>query len=168
MGKSSGGNRKIKPYRAEYIKRMQEVREMQASGEYSSVTMSKFGGGYVAIERSPKKHSIDEIEAATILANNGYKVILKNEAGQAVTPDGYIFSISFEQRTPTSTSVKKALEHAKAKTAEIALIYDKHHIYHKADVIRGVKEYEAKSTYRFKQIIVVAQDGRIHRHKHNK
>lgn len=30
----------------------------ETSGEYSSVTMSKSGGGYVAIEMNPKKHSI--------------------------------------------------------------------------------------------------------------
>ena len=112
-------------------------------------------------------HIKHTIEAAILLANKGYKVILKDEAGQITTPDGYIFSASFEQKTPTQTSVKNALEHAREQKAEIALIYDKHHIYHKADIDKGIKDYEAKNLHRFKQIIVVTKDVKIHRHKHN-
>lgn len=167
MGKTSGGNRILKTGSREYRRRGKEVEEMLASGKYSSVSLSVKGGGYVAIEKSPAKHKPEEIEAATILANRGYKVILKNEAGQTRTPDGELFSISFEQRTPTSAPVYKALEHARTKNVQIALIYDKHHIYQRADIDRGIKEYESLNGYRFKQIIVVAHDGKVHKHKHN-
>jgi hypothetical protein len=167
MAKTSGGNRALTKGSREYRKRQTEVVTMLASGEYSSVTMSEKGGGFVAIEKSSKRHKPEEIEAATILADKGYKVKLKNEAGTATTPDGELFSISFEQRTPTSSSVNKALEHAKKKGADIALIYDKNHIYHRADIDSGIKEYESLNNYRFKQIIVVTKDRKVHRHRHN-
>ena len=88
MGKTSGGNRILKTGSREYRRRGKEVEEMLVSGKYSSVSLSVKGEGYVAIEKSPAKHKPEEIEAATILANRGYKVILKNEAGQTRTPDG--------------------------------------------------------------------------------
>lgn len=168
MGKTSGGNRTLKSGSREYIARRKEVAEMIASGKYSSVTMSESGGGYVAIEKSSQRHKPEEIEAANHLAKKGYKVILKDEAGQVKTPDGYLFTASFEQRTPTQASVHKALEHAKIKNADIALIYDKHHIYHRADIDKGLERYELYNEYRFKQIIVVSKDGEVHRHRHNK
>lgn len=63
--------------------------------------------------------------------------------------------------------MNKALEHAKKKSAKIAVIYDKHHIYHRADIDRGIREYESLNGYRFTQIIVVTHDGKVHKHKHN-
>lgn len=168
MAKTSGGNRALTKGSREYRKRQIEVVTMLASGKYSSVTISEKGGGFVAIEKSSKRHKPEEIEAATILANKGYKVTLKDEAGQVKTPDGYLFTASFEQRTPTRASVKKALGHASEKNADIALIYDKFHIYHREDINRGIKEYELKNRYRFQRIMVITSDGRIHRHKHNK
>lgn len=79
-------------------------------------------------KKSSAKHKPEEIEAATILANKGYKVTRKDEAGEVKTPDGYLFTASFEQRTPTRASVKKALGHASEKMlilplSMISLIY---------------------------------------------
>ena len=167
MAKTSGGNRALKKDSREYRKRQIEVVTMLASGKYSSVTMSDKTGGYVAIEKSSQRHKPEEIEAATHLANKGYKVILKDEAGQVKTPDGYLFTASFEQRTPIQTSVNRALEHARDKRVDVALIYDKNHIYHRADIDKGLIKYEHYNKYRFKQIIVISKDGKIHRHKHN-
>ena len=53
---------------------------MRDSGRYSSVEMGK-GGGWIAIEKSTARHKPEELEAARILADKGYKVTLKNEAG---------------------------------------------------------------------------------------
>lgn len=167
MAKTSGGVRKLKAGSREFRKRENEIAELLATGEYSSITMSDSGGGYVAIEKSIMKHKPEEIEAATILANNGYKVKLKDEAGQATTPDGEIFKISFEQSTPESAPTHKALEHAKDKKAKIAVIYDKYHIYHRENIDNGIKRYEFYNKYRFEQIIVVTKDGKIHKHRHN-
>ena len=96
MAKTSGGVRTYQQGTSTYRKRQAEVEAMRASGRYSSVEIGK-GGGYVAIEKSPARHKSEELEAARILADKGYKVVLKNESGQVRTPDGRIFSASFEQ-----------------------------------------------------------------------
>ena len=157
----------------EHNSRKSEVGEMMASGLYSSVDFYSSGGGYVAIEKSPLMHHQDELDAAKVLATNGYKVVLKNEAGVNVkikTPDGYLFQTSFEQRTPTknsATTIKNALGHARDKGAQIAVIYSKNRMFTRESVDEGLKQFEEKSKYRFKQIIVVSSLGNIHKHKHN-
>lgn len=173
MAKTSGGVRTYRQGSSTYRKRQAEVAAMRASGRYSSVEMGK-GGGYVAVEKSTAKHKPEELEAARILADKGYKVTLKNEAGlghKVKTPDGYLFSASFEQRTPQGSSisnVKNALAHAKDKNADVAVIYDKNRLYSRKNVEAGIRQYEALNKYRFKQIIVISSHGNIHRHKHNK
>lgn len=171
MAKTSGGVRALKIGSREYRKRENEIKDMMASGKYQSVKMSS-GGGYVAIEKSTSKHKPEEIEAANILANKGYKVILKDEAGQIKSADGTIFLATFEQRTPTQSKFKKSLEHAKSKNTEnqkidIAVVYDKYRIYNKKDVEIGIKDYESQNKYRFKQIIVISNKGNVHKHRHN-
>lgn len=146
---------------------------MRKSGKYSSVEMGK-GGGYVAIEKSTARHKPEEIEAARILADKGYKVILKDEATGlhgVKTPDGYLFKASFEQRTPTkdgANTIRNALFHARNKGADIAVIYSRNHAFSRGSVENGIRLYEQSHDYRFKMIIVVADNGNIHRHKHNK
>jgi hypothetical protein len=170
MGKTSGGNRTLKPGSRVYIARRKEVAEMIASGKYSSVTMSESGGGYVAIEKSSQRHKPEEIEAANHLANKGYKVILKDEAGQVKTPDGYLFTASFEQRTPTkdsATNIRNALFHARDKKSEMAVLYSKDKSFSRKPVEEGIKLFEEAGKYRFNRIIVIADNGHIHRHKHN-
>lgn len=135
--------------------------------------MAKASGGYLAIEKSTAKHKQDEINAVSILAGKGYKVILKNEAGLGMnvkTPDGYVYSASFEQRTPTkdaANTIRNALTHAQSKNADVALIFSKNHIFSRKTVEEGVSAFEDKTSYRFKQIIIVADNGHVHRHKHN-
>ena len=146
---------------------------MIASGKYQSVKMSS-GGGYVAIEKSTFKHKPEELEVANILASKGYKVVLINESGNALrvkSPDGYLFSMSFEQRTPTkdgANTIRNALFHARNKGTDIALIYSKNHVFSRESVDNGIKLFEDVVDYWFKEIIIVADNGNIHRHKHNK
>jgi hypothetical protein len=169
MAKTSGGVRTYNQNSKTYKNRLKEVEEMRKSGEYSIVEIGT-GGGYLAIQKSKAKHNPEEIEAARILANKGYKVILKDEAGSIKTPDGFIFSASFEQKTPTSKGAKgvnKSLEHAKLKRADMAVIYDKYETYNRSDIEKGVILYESLNKYRFKGIIVISNRGNIHRHKHN-
>lgn len=173
MAKTSGGIRTYNQGTSTYRKRQEEVETMRRSGRYSSVTMGK-GGGYVAIEKSTMKHKKEEIEVAGILANKGYKVILKNESGSDLkikTPDGYLFNASFEQKTPTgntSTNIKSALYHARDKKADIPVIYMKGGGHTRQTVEEGIHDFEKVSKYRFKRIIIVTEDGRIHKHRHNK
>lgn len=173
MAKTSGGVRTYKQGTSTYQKRQAEVAAMRASGRYSSVEMGK-GGGYVAIEKSPARHKPEELEAARILADKGYKVVLKNEAGlghKIKTPDGYLFSASFEQRTPkgnTDINIRSSLYHVRDKKADVPVLYMKGSGHTRQSVENGIRTFESVSKYRFKHIIVVTEDGRIHRHRHNK
>lgn len=169
MAKVSGGNRMLREDSVNYYQRQKEVSGMLASGNYSSVEMTK-RGGYVAIEKSKYKHKPEEVEAAHILANKGYKVILKNEAGSIKTPDGFLFSASFEQRTPTkdgSNTVRNALFHGRNKGADMVVLFSKNHILTRRNIELGIKMYEEMHDYRFKQIIIVSNNGHIHRYQHN-
>lgn len=172
MAKSSGGVRNVPVGSAAYNNRLAEVAAMRASGLYSSVEMAENGTGWVAIEKSSAKHKPEEIEAAHHLANKGYKVTLTDEAGTEVVKDGDLFTASFEQRTPTAKGAKginKALEHAKKKGSDIAVIYDKHRTYNRSEVEAGIRLYESFSSnkHRFKKIIVIGSTGNVHVHKHN-
>lgn len=170
MAKTSGGVRTYRQGSSTYRKRQEEVVTMRASGRYSSVEMGK-GGGWLAIERSTARHKPEELEAARILADKGYKVTLKDEGGQVRTPDGRIFSTSFEQRTPTkdgANTIRNALFHARNKGADVAVIYSKNHAFTRGSVENGIKLYEQSHDYRFKRIIVVADNGNVHRYRHNK
>lgn len=121
-------------------------------------------------EKSPAKHKPEELEAARILADKGYKVTLKNESGMSKTPDGYLFTASFEQRTPQGNSAKNiraSLYHGRDKKADVPVLYMKGNGHTRKSVEDGIKYFESLSKYRFKEIIIVTQDGRIHRHKHN-
>lgn len=169
MAKTSGGVRTYPASSSTYRKRQAEIGLMRASGKYSSVEMGK-GGGYIAIEKSPAKHKPEEVEAAKILADKGYKVILKNESGSTKTPDGYLFKASFEQRTPTGSTAKNirtSLYHGRDKKADIPVLYMKGNGHTRKSVEDGIRYFESSSKYRFKEMIIVTQDGKIHRHKHN-
>lgn len=170
MAKTSGGVRTYRQGSSTYRKRQTEVAAMRASGRYSFVEMGK-GGGWLAIERSTTRHKPEELEAARILADKGYKVTLKDEGGQIRTPDGRIFSTSFEQRKPTkdgANTIRNALFHARNKGADVAVIYSKNHAFTRESVENGIKLYEQSHDYRFKRIIVVANNGNVHRYRHNK
>ncbi len=149
---------------------MAEVAVMRSSGLYSSVDMAKNGTGWVAIEKGNARHKPEEIEAAHHLADKGYKVTLGDETGSVTVPDGRIFSATFEQRTPNARGpkgVNKALEHAKKKRANIAVIYDKNRLYDRRIVEGGIRLYEAHNKFRFQKIIVVGSSGSVHVHTHN-
>lgn len=173
MAKTSGGIRTYKNGSSTYRRREVEADAMRRSGKYSSVEMGK-GGGYVAIEKSTSRHKPEELESARILADKGYKVTLKNEAGlghKIKTPDGYLFSASFEQRTPkgnTDINIRLSLYHVRDKKADVPVLYMKGSGHTRQSVENGIRAFESASKYRFKHIIVVTGDGRIHRHKHNK
>ena len=181
MTKKRGSGRQLKANSSEWRKRVAEIGSMRESGKYSSVEMGK-NGGYLAIEKGKAKHKPEEIEAGKILADKGYKVILKDETGTAITPEGEIFSYLFEQSTPDKAEgakgFKRCLEHAKDKNLklrkegkeeriEIPVIYDKYSKFSKKDVEEGIKLFEDHSRMRFKEIIVISAGKRIHVHHHN-
>ena len=171
MAKSSGGTRILKSGSREYQKRENEVVAMKESGLYSSVEFFPSGGGWVAIEKSRVKHKEEELEAASLLAQKGYKVTLTDEGGFEKVVDGKLFIDTYEQKTPlgdTATNITTALRHARDKKADVAVIYMKHDKHTRKTVEDGIIQYENNSSYRFNKIIVITKDGRLHIHKHNK
>ena len=171
MAKQSGGTRMLTAGTKNYNNRKSKVEEMKASGLYSSVTFMEDGGGYVAIQKSKKKHKQDEIDAANLLAKKGYEVILKDESGEDSTVEGYLFSLSYEQRTPIhdgANTIRNALFHGRDKKADIAVIYSKNHVFTRESVDEGLKLFEDASVHRFKKIIIIADNGNIHIRVHNK
>lgn len=175
MVKLYGGARKLKNGSRQYTRRELEYRGEMSSGNFSSGYFSQKGGGYYVVENSKAKHKPEELEAARYMADKGYIVRMKDEGNQPhkiKTPDGMIFSASFEQRTPngsknTSDNIKSCLYHGRDKKADVTVIYQKFGRHSRADVEKGIRLFEEKSKYRFQQIIMVTKDGRIHRHKHN-
>lgn len=173
MVKLSGGSRRLKGGSLEYNRREIAFQQLMNSGKYSYGYFSQKGGGYVLIEKSSVRHKPEEIEAARLMADKGYKVTLKDEAGTMKTPDGKIFDAMFEQRTPDGTqnladNIVNALRHGRDKRSDMVVIYQKNGRHSRQAVEQGIKMYESKSNHRFKEIVVITRDGRIHRHKHNK
>lgn len=203
MGKGSGGTRRSTPggvvsemdYSSEGVALRplteKEKAELRANSEYSSIKFYP-NGGFVAIEKSPQKHSEDEITVGRFLAKSGRQVILKNEAGFIKTRDGEIISIgNYEQRTPSKTieqkygeggydkvkTMRNAIAHAHSKKADIALIYLKNGYHKDKDVKNGIRAFmfgytdndgvqHNGSNYRFKQIITVSRNGKIKVYHH--
>lgn len=178
MVKLSGGSRTLTGGSREYSRREVEFNQLMHSGRYSDGYFSKKGGGYYLIEKSSASHKPEELEAARYMADKGYIVTLKDESNKdkepnVKTPDGRVFNATFEQRTPdgrqnTSDNIRSALRHGRDKHSDMVIIYQKHGKHSRQAVEQGIRMYEEKSSHRFKQIIVVTKDGRIHRHKHNK
>ncbi len=178
MVKLSGGSRRLKGGSKEYNRREVTFQQLMNTGKYSYGYFSQKGGGYVLIEKSSTKHKSEEIEAARLMADKGYKIELIDEANKGKranvkTPDGKIFDATFEQRTPDGTqnspdNIMNALRHGRDKKTDMVVIYQKNGRHSRQAVEQGIRQYESKATYRFKEIIVITRDGRIHRHKHNK
>ena len=82
------------------------------------------------------------------------------------TPYGKLFSASYEQKTPEGSPIKKALDHALEKNADIAVIFDKHNLYHKEEIYKGISDFEKYNNgHKFKNILVIERNGKIHTHK---
>lgn len=165
MAKVSGGCRILTVGSRQYNQRKQEFQELMNSGMYSDGYFSEKSGGYYVVEESRAKHKPEELEAAKILADNGYKVTLIDEAGDIKTPDGKVFTAYFEQSTPEGSSVnnfKGALNHAWEKpNATAAVIYQKYGTHSKETIQQAIAEY-SKYSPRKLDVYVLTRDGRIH------
>lgn len=169
MAKDYGADRMVEKYAQPFDAVKKQVEEMKASGKYSTVEMTN-NGGIFAIENGKARHKLEEIEAGRHMAKSGYHVTLKDETGYTKTPDGYVYSFSFEQRTPNTDgarSVMKSLEHAKTKSSDVAVIYDKYHKYNRNTIEKGLSVYEQYNKYRLKRIIVISKSGNVYEHSHN-
>ncbi len=132
-----------------------------------------------------------EIEVIKAIADNGIDVTLTPEGNKykmyatnvKINKDGtkkYKFSegkiatYTFEQRTPTEitssveNSVRLAINHANDKHAQIALIYDKHNLFHRQDIENGMKLYQSRhkvwKAKGVKAVIVVNSSKKVYEH----
>ncbi len=123
----------------------------------------------------------DEIKVGKILADNGYMVVLTPEGGfnfrtgrtrkgQFMYADGLIRGYIYEQSTPSPmnkesegliNSVKNALEHAKQKFAQIAVIYDKVGLFNDESIEKGIDLYKTLNKRKILKIILVGGKGDI-------
>lgn len=105
-------------------------------------------------------------EVAHFLADKGYKVTLKDEAGRIRTPDGYIFKAGFEQASSKEDSVNnfnKCLSHAKSKPGATAdVVYMKSSTHSKGTIKKAIDIYSQHNTKRL-DLYVITKNGRIHR-----
>lgn len=171
MVKRYGPDRLVEQYHMPFAEVGKTVAKMKASGKYSEVEQTS-NGGIFAIENGKARHKADEIAAGKHMANAGYHVTLKDETGMVKTPDGHVFSFTYEQKTPSAggaKSVLKALEHARKKPADVAVLYDKHAVYNRKVVEHGIRLYEQLiDNHKFKRIIVISKSGNVYEHSHNK
>ena len=186
MAKNSGSTKRVAPNTMSKDESRDAFSSALGSGNYdiSRSYFSEEGNGSVLFH---KGHNIvdSEIEAAKIMADNGYDVQLTPEndrryvkivKGKDKYVEGTVSAIEFEQATPNPTnrtvegrtrSVNKALEHAMGKEADIALIYDKYNSFHREDIDRGIKRFEKLNKHRFKAILTVNTRREVHEWWHN-
>lgn len=146
----------------------------------------ELSGGYLIVQYGHQlKNGMNDVEykAASILAQNGYRVILtpegdgkigsisvtRNKKGNKTYVDGKINTQTYEQHTPTTLNQQKgvlsSLMHARYKGADIALIYDHNNILHRNDIQKGIDNYNnlnMSNKSDFKAIIVVNAKKEIH------
>lgn len=195
MSKPQGSTRMFKPTTATKAQSRKEF-NAQLTKETTDAVNSYFSeksGGYLI---AMKGHNLsqEESEAGKYLADFGLQVHLTPEgAGYEIYathsyvkdgkthykfPEGKINMSTFEQKTPdkvessVASSVRQGIIHANTKHADIAVIYDKHQLYHTDDIERGMKLYQEKNkkweTKGVKAVIVVSHDGGVFEHHFDK
>ncbi len=192
MAKTYGGIRNVGVVKISDYAINRAMFDMElASGKYD-IEKSYFSdtGAYVLFEKGHRYHA-DEIDVAIALADNGIIVKMTSEGGAtnitALTTKGTnkysegklgIEELTYEQATREKQpepgdaykAVNNAIEHAKKKGADVAVIYDKHGYFHRGDIQAGITKYEShkSNTHRFKAILVVSQDHHVFEWTHDK
>lgn len=124
-----------------------------------------------------------EYNAATFMAMKGMQITMTPERyndyalvvanGKPKFGDGRISITSYEQRSPKAISeatarktIENAINHARKKGAEIAVIFDYSRSFKIRDIKHGAEHYErshADTKYKsVKTIIVVSGSGNVH------
>lgn len=190
--KSVGGIRNISVVKeGDYAKNSADFRAALTTGKYDiEKSYMSDTGAYVLFEEGHKYHN-EEIEAAIAMADHGIIVKLTSEGGKdnitAKNSKGNnkysegkvgIEELIYEQSTrdvqpkagDAHKAVNKALEHAKKKGSDVAVIYDRHGYFHRDNIQSGIKEYEKHQSnrHRFKSILIISQDRRVYEWTHTK
>lgn len=144
---------------------------------------SNVGGGAVLFMRG-HNYVKEEVEAAMILADNGYNVLFTPESGIAWISridakrrpkfvEGTINGKKYEQSTilqhveDPPKRVRKSLNHALDKGAEISLLYDKAGALHRNDIISGIehfRQYPNKAA-KVKTLFVINRDKNLFKYE---
>lgn len=202
MSKPTGSTRILTPkikYIASARIKYQELLSSLSADESKSYFSEKTGAYVIFMKghnhTGKAKDGDAEIEAAKALADAGIDIKLTPEGdgyeiyatSTKIRKDGtkiYKYSerkmsaYTFEQRTPTeikndaASSVRMAINHANSKKSSIALIYDKHSLFHRKDIENGMKLYQSKhhmwETKGVKCVIVVNSKGQVYEHQFDK
>lgn len=168
---NKGGVRPVGSESKSYQNRLREFNARMATPSYSKGYFSRATGGFYVVEKSKFPHKKEEIEAARIMADKGYKVYLKDETGEFSKGDGMIFTFSYEQITPDKAKgahgVKKCIEHAKLKRVQVSLIFDKYGRFSLREIREGITEYEKHNSYLFQKIMIIDKNTVIHTYRHD-
>lgn len=139
-------------------------------------------GGYLLYSNQRKMDNM-EYNAATFMALKGMQITMTPEGidgyelivanGKPKYGDGKISFTSYEQRSPKAANeatarktVENAINHARKKGAEIAVIFDYSRSFKIQDIKHGTEHYEKSYTntkYKsVKTLIVVSGSGNVH------
>ncbi|SEA80920.1 hypothetical protein SAMN04487851_114111 [Prevotella sp. tc2-28] len=188
MAKAFGSTRIVQPSAAGKAANLADFNARMATGQYdpSNSSISAVSGAYVAYMTGHEYH-IEEMEAAKALSDAGFNVVLTPEGPgyeiyatnmqKGKFSEGTVSQITYEQTTPKSikdeakVTVKNAIVHANKKHSEIALIYDRHNLFHRKDIEDGMKHYQSitpKWEFKAKVVLVVNSKGEVYEHQFDK
>ena len=187
MAKAFGSTRIVQPSTVAKAANFADFNARMSTGLYdaSKSSISAVSGAYVAYMTGHEYH-IEEMEAAKALSNAGFNVVLTPEGagyeiyatavkgGKHKYSEGTVSQYTFEQRTPQSiekdaeTTVRGAIRHANEKHSQIALIYDRHSLFHRDNIEDGMKLYQKSDKAwkkKVKAVIVVNSKGEVYEHQ---
>ena len=188
MAKANGSTRLVQPTAASKAENLSDFNAKMATGKYevSLSSISASTGAYVVYMMGHEYHK-EEMEAAKYLADNGFNVVLTPEGPsyeiyatniqKGKFSDGTVSQITYEQSTPkgividAQTTVRGAIRHANLKHSEIALIYDRHSLFHREDIEKGMQYYQqSDKTWKKKAkvVLVVNSKGEVWEHQFDK
>lgn len=198
MAKASGSTRMVCPTSKSKRQNRAYYNEQIASDKADAQLsyFSEKTGAYMLFmigheHSSSHQDSEAELEVGKALADNGicvtltpegngyemYATNVKRNADGTTTykfSEGLMSVFTYEQKTPTSiqeaakASVRQAIIHANSKHSQIALIYDKYSLFHRQDIVDGMKYYQSKyhawKEKGTKAVIVVNTKNEVYEH----
>ena len=198
MSKASGNTRLLTPKQRQIDKARNEYNQIVSSSLVdASLSYFSEQTGAHAIFMKGHNHTDKiadaeaELEVARAIADNGINVTLTPEGGKYTMyatnvkinkdglkkykfAEGLMATYTYEQKTPTEinssaeSSVRLAINHANDKHAQIALIYDKHSLFHTKDIENGMKLYQSRhkawKTKGVKAVVVISSKKILYEH----
>ncbi len=182
--KRSGTTRTVNPTAKARAASEEDFNKELATGKYdrSLSFFNSSNGGYLLYYKGRKMDNM-EYNCATFMAMKGYQMKMTPEGrdgfqlavinGKPKFGDGRVAISSYEQRSPKAANeatarqtVENAVNHARKKNAEFAVIFDYSRSFKQNDIKHGIEHYERSHPhtqfYSVKDVIVVSGSGNIH------